>query len=126
MKKIVQTKHAPAPIGPYNQAILSGGTLYASGQIALNPETGAFITENIQAETHQVMRNIKAVLEAVDMDFSDILKASIFIKDMNQFGEINAVYGEYFTSDYAPARETVEVARLPKDANIEISIIAEK
>ncbi len=126
MKKIIQTKHAPAPIGPYNQAILSQGTLYASGQIALNPETGAFITENIEAETHQVMRNIKAVLEAAEMDFSDILKTSIFIKDMNQFAEINAVYGAYFTSDYAPARETVEVARLPKDANIEISIIAQK
>jgi 2-iminobutanoate/2-iminopropanoate deaminase len=126
MKKIIKTTHAPTPIGPYNQAILSGGTLYASGQIALNPETGEFITENIQAETHQVMRNIKAVLQAADMDFSDILKASIFIKDMNQFGEINAVYGGYFTSDYAPARETVEVARLPKDANIEISIIAQE
>ncbi len=124
MKKIIFTDKAPAPIGPYNQAILSGNTLYASGQIAINPETGEIITTSIAEETHQVMKNISAILEAADMTFDNVVKASIFIMDMNNFGAINEVYGSYFNEKTAPARETVQVACLPKNVNIEISVIA--
>jgi 2-iminobutanoate/2-iminopropanoate deaminase len=126
MKTIITTKKAPAPIGPYNQAILSGNTLYTSGQIAINPENGALVLENIQSETRQVMENMKQVLLAADMTFENVIKASIFISDMNNFSEINAVYGEYFNNETAPARETVEVANLPKFVNVEISMIAVK
>ncbi len=126
MKKIINTPHAPAPIGPYSQAVLSENTLYTSGQIALNPETGALILSDIKTETKQVMENMKAVLEAADMTFDNVIKTSIFISDMNNFGEINEVYGSYFDDSHAPARETVEVARLPKDVNVEISMIAIK
>jgi 2-iminobutanoate/2-iminopropanoate deaminase len=126
MKTIITTKKAPAPIGPYNQAVLTGNTLYTSGQIAINPESGALVLENIQSETRQVMENMKQVLLAADMTFENVIKASIFISDMNNFSEINAVYGEYFNNKTAPARETVEVANLPKFVNLEISMIAVK
>lgn len=124
MKKIIFTEKAPAPIGPYNQAVLSGNTLYASGQIAINPASGELITENINDETHQVMKNIAAILEAADMTFDNVVKASIFIMDMNNFAAINTVYGSYLNEKTAPARETVQVACLPKNVNVEISIIA--
>ena len=124
MKKIIFTEKAPAPIGPYNQAVLSGNTLYASGQIAINPESGDLITDNINDETDQVMKNIAAILEAAGMTFENVVKATIFIMDMNNFGAINTVYGSYFNEKTAPARETVQVACLPKNVNVEISIIA--
>lgn len=124
MKKIIQTDQAPAPVGPYNQAIIHNGTLYASGQIAINPATGDLVLDNIEAETRQVMKNIRAVLKAADLGFDDVIKCSIFVADMNNYSRINAVYGEYFNDDTAPARELVEVANLPKFVNIEISVIA--
>lgn len=126
MKKIINTPNAPAPIGPYNQAILSGNTLYLSGQIALNIETGFLVLDDVKAETKQVMENLKAVLNAADMDFENVVKSTIFISDMNDFTLINDVYGSYFDDANAPARETVQVARLPKDVNVEISMIAVK
>ncbi len=126
MKKVIYTSKAPAPIGPYNQAILKGNTLYTSGQIAINPETGALILDDIKAETTQVMENMKEVLKAADMNFDDVVKTSIFISDMHNFNLINEVYATYFDSDNAPARETVEVANLPKFVNVEISMIAIK
>ncbi|WP_417786194.1 Rid family detoxifying hydrolase [Tenacibaculum sp.] len=126
MKKIITTDKAPAPIGPYNQAVLSGNTLYTSGQIAINPETGELVLNSIEAETKQVMQNMKEVLAAADMTFENVIKTSIFISDMHNFSKINAVYGEYFDDATAPARETVEVANLPKFVNVEISMIAVK
>lgn len=126
MKKIIKTANAPAPIGPYNQAILSGNTLYTSGQIAINPTTGELVLDNITSETRQVMENMKAVLEAAEMTFENVVKTSIFISDMHNFGAINAVYATYFNEETAPARETVEVANLPKFVNVEISMIAVK
>ncbi|MFT5146661.1 MAG: 2-iminobutanoate/2-iminopropanoate deaminase [Polaribacter sp.] len=126
MKKIITTVKAPEPIGPYNQAVLAGNTLYTSGQIAFNPETGALVLDNIQAETRQVMENLKQVLLAADMTFENVIKTSIFISDMHNFSEINTVYGAYFNNETAPARETVEVANLPKFVNVEISAIAIK
>lgn len=126
MKTIIKTLKAPAPIGPYNQAILSGNTLYTSGQIALHPETGELIMDSITIETTQVMENMKAVLAAAEMTFEHVIKASIFISDMHNFTEINKVYGRYFNEETAPARETVEVANLPKFVNVEISMIAVK
>tara|TARA_R110002126_G_scaffold142546_4_gene288419 strand:- start:3537 stop:3917 length:381 start_codon:yes stop_codon:yes gene_type:complete len=124
MKKIITTSKAPAPIGPYNQAILSGNTLYTSGQIAINPNNGELVLDSIEEETKQVMENLKAVLEAAKMTFENVIKASIFIADMDQFSKINTVYGAYFNEETAPARETVEVANLPKFVNVEISMIA--
>ena len=124
MKKIIFTEKAPAPIGPYNQAVLTGNTLYTSGQIAINPSTGELVTGNIEDETQQVMQNMKAVLEAAGMTFENVVKTTIFIMDMNDFGSINAVYGSYFNEKTAPARETVQVACLPKNVNVEISMIA--
>ncbi len=124
MKKIINTSNAPAPIGPYSQAILNGDMLYTSGQIAIDPATGELVMENITIETEQVMKNLKAVLEAAGMDFSHIIKTSIFISDMKNFGKINEVYARYFDEATAPARETVEVANLPKYVNVEISAIA--
>ncbi|MFB9056583.1 RidA family protein [Mariniflexile ostreae] len=124
MKKIIHTTKAPAPIGPYSQAILTGNMLYTSGQIAINPDTGELVLSTIQEETHQVMKNIQAILQAAGMAFDHVIKTSIFIKDMNDFSEINTVYGSYFNEPTAPARETVQVARLPKDVNVEISVIA--
>ncbi|MBQ0785960.1 MULTISPECIES: RidA family protein [unclassified Lacinutrix] len=124
MKKIITTPNAPAPIGPYNQAVLSGNTLYTSGQIALHPETGELVMDDIKTETKQVMENMKAVLAAANMTFENVIKTSIFISDMHNFAQINEVYGQYFDNDSAPARETVEVANLPKFVNVEISCIA--
>lgn len=126
MKKIIFTNNAPAPIGPYNQAVLVGNTLYTSGQIAINPATGDLVLDSIEIETKQVMENMKAVLEAAGMTFADVVKTSIFISDMNDFAKINAVYGTYFDEKTAPARETVQVAALPKFVNVEISMIAIK
>ena len=126
MKTIISTEKAPQPIGPYSQAVLVGNMLYTSGQIALNPETGELVTDSVEQETTQVMKNLEAVLEAADMTFENIIKASIFISNMDSFAAINAVYGQYFNEATAPARETVEVANLPKFVNIEISVIAVK
>ncbi|SFF19308.1 RidA family protein [Flavobacterium xueshanense] len=124
MKKIIFTENAPAPIGPYNQAVLYGNTLYTSGQIAINPTTGELVTTTIETETKQVMQNMKAVLEAAGMTFDNVVKTTIFIMDMNDFAKINTVYGSYFNETIAPARETVQVACLPKNVNVEISMIA--
>ncbi|MDC7993486.1 Rid family detoxifying hydrolase [Altibacter sp. HG106] len=127
MKKIIQTANAPAPIGPYSQAVLKNGFLYTSGQIALHPETGALETQDIKDETHRVMKNLQAVLAEASMDFEDVIKTSIFVSDMENFAAINEVYASYFASEAtAPARETVEVANLPKYVNVEISMIASK
>ena len=126
MKKIIITSKAPSPIGPYSQAVLSGNTLYTSGQIAINPLTGELVLENIKAETTQVMENMKEVLAAAKMTFDNVIKTSIFVSDMYDFKEINAVYGTYFKEETAPARETVEVSNLPKFVNVEISMIATK
>ena len=124
MKTIIETKNAPAPVGPYNQAIIANGMLYASGQIAINPATGELITSDIEAETHQVMKNVQALLTEAGLTFEHIVKCSIFVSDMHQYSRINEVYASYFNEDTAPARELVEVANLPKFVNIEISIIA--
>ncbi|WP_278035840.1 RidA family protein [Flavobacterium nitratireducens] len=124
MKKIIFTEKAPAPIGPYNQAVLVGNMLYTSGQIAINPEDGTIVTSSIEAETKQVMENIKAILEAAGMTFENVVKSTIFIMNMNDFATINTIYGSYFNEKTAPARETVQVACLPKNVNIEISVIA--
>ena len=126
MKKIIYTENAPAPIGPYNQAVLVGNTLYTSGQIALNPLTMELVLDDIEIETKQVMENMKAVLAAADMTFENVIKTSIFIMNMNDFTRINSIYGSYFDEATAPARETVQVACLPKNVNIEISMIAVK
>ena len=125
MKKIIRTDKAPAPIGPYSQAVLSGNTLYVSGQIALNPVDGQLITINIIRETNQVMENIGAILKEAGFDYSDILKTTIFLKDLQNFETVNEVYGNYFKENF-PARETVEVSKLPKDVNVEISVVAGK
>ena len=126
MKKIIYTDKAPAPIGPYNQAVLVGNNLYTSGQIALNPATMELVLDDIETETKQVMENMKAVLAAADMTFENVIKTTIFIMNMGDFARINAVYGSYFDEATAPARETVQVACLPKNVNIEISMIAVK
>jgi 2-iminobutanoate/2-iminopropanoate deaminase len=126
MKKIIFTDKAPAPIGPYNQAVMVGNTLYTSGQIALHPVTMELVLDDIETETKQVMENMKAVLAAADMTFENVIKTSIFIMNMGDFARINAVYGSYFDEATAPARETVQVACLPKNVNIEISMIAVK
>ncbi len=125
-KIIIKTANAPAPIGPYNQAILSGDTLYTSGQIALDVTTGELVLDSIKAETAKVMENLKAVLSAAEMTFENVVKTSIFIADMKNFTEINEVYAQNFDEATAPARETVEVANLPKYVNVEISMIAVK
>lgn len=124
MKKIITTQKAPAPIGPYNQAVIVNGTLFTSGQIAINPSSGDLILDDIKTETKQVMDNLAAVLEASGMTFENVVKSSIFIADMNDFTSINEVYGSYFNDETAPARETVQVACLPKNVNVEISMIA--
>lgn len=126
MKKIIFTEKAPAPIGPYNQAVLVGNTLYTSGQIAINPATNELVLDNIEDETMLVMENLKAVLEAAEMTFENVVKTTIFISDMGNFANINAVYGAYFNEATAPARETVQVACLPKNVNVEISAVAIK
>ncbi|TVZ10272.1 2-iminobutanoate/2-iminopropanoate deaminase [Cellulophaga sp. RHA_52] len=126
MKKIITTTNAPAPIGPYNQAVLTGNTLYISGQIPIDPKTGNLIEGDIKAETKQSMENLKAILTEAEMTFENVVKSCIFVNDMHQFSEINEVYGSYFNADTAPARETVEVENLPKFVNVEISMIAVK
>ena len=125
MKKVIYTKNAPEAIGPYSQAILSNNTLSTSGQIAINPISGDLIMDSITNETHQVMKNLQAVLEAAEMNFSHVLKCTIFLKDMNQYADINSVYEEYFDEN-PPAREAVQVSLLPKNVNVEISLIAHK
>src|SRR5687767_4239071 len=122
-KTIVSTPQAPSPIGPYNQAILKGNMLFISGQVCIDPATGNLKNKDIQEETHQVMHNLKAILYAAGMEFSNVVKTTIFITDMNRFAEINEVYGKYFTSEF-PARETVQVSALPRFVNVEISMIA--
>jgi 2-iminobutanoate/2-iminopropanoate deaminase len=124
MKKIIKTPNAPLPIGPYNQAVAVNGLLFVSGQIALHPQTGELVLNDIETETRQVLDNVKAVLEAAGSDLSQVIKASVFVKDINQFGRINAVYATYFEEATAPARELVQVAELPRFVNIEISVIA--
>ena len=124
-KKIINTEKAPAPIGPYSQAVMHGDTLYASGQIAIDASTGDMVTNDITSETHQVMKNMGYILEAAGLNYEDVVKCGIFVRDMNDFATINAAYGEYFPEN-SPARETVEVSRLPKDVNVEISCIAIK
>ncbi len=124
-KQIINTANAPSPIGPYNQAIFAGDTLYISGQICIDPSTGNLKNKDIQEETHQVMQNLKSILSEAEMNFSHVVKTTIFITDMNQFGQINEVYGRYFESVF-PARETVQVSALPKFVNVEISMIAVK
>lgn len=125
MKKIINSNQAPEPIGPYSQAVLAGNTLYISGQIAINRATGEMNTSDIESETKQVMLNLASILDEAGYDFTNVVKCSIFIKSMDDFGKINGVYGQYFTEN-PPARETVEVSRLPKDVNVEISCIAIK
>jgi len=124
MKKIITTQKAPAPVGAYSQAVLVNNMLFTSGQIAIHPENGNLILEDIKTETNQVMENLKAVLAAASMTFENVVKTSIFIADMNDFTAINNVYGSYFNNETAPARETVQVACLPKNVNVEISMIA--
>jgi 2-iminobutanoate/2-iminopropanoate deaminase len=120
---IINSPNAPAPIGPYSQATIINGTMYVSGQIALDPKSGDLVNGDIEEETHQVMKNLFAILQEAGMGFDNVLKCTIFVKDLNNFGKINEVYGNYFTTN-PPARETVEVSRLPKDVNVEISCIA--
>lgn len=124
MAQIINTEKAPAPIGPYNQSVKTGNLLFVSGQVPFIAETMELVTESVEAETHQVMKNLKAILNEAGLDFKNIVKASIFCKDLEDFGRINGVYGSYFDGN-EPARECVEVARLPKDVNVEISVIAE-
>ena len=122
-KQIINTNSAPAPIGPYNQAVLNGNTLYISGQICLDAQSGQLKNRDLQEETHQVMQNLKAILQEAGMNFTNVVKTTIFITDMNRFGEINEIYAKYFSGDF-PARETVQVAALPRFVNVEISMIA--
>jgi len=124
-KQIITTNSAPAPIGPYNQAILSGNMLFISGQICIDSSTGELKKKDLQEETHQVMRNLKSILKQAGMDFENVVKTTIFLTDMNRFAEVNEVYGKYFTANF-PARETVQVSALPKFVNVEISMIAVK
>lgn len=123
-RRIIFTEKAPLPVGPYNQAIMTGKVLYISGQIAINPETGVLNLETIEIETTLVMKNLKSILEAAKMNFENVIKSTIFISDMNNYSKINEVYGQFFNPENAPARETVEVANLPKFVNVEISMIA--
>ena len=123
MKKIITIKNAPAPVGPYSQAIKKDNTLYASGQIAIDPISNELVIDTIHKETHQVMKNIEAILEAAEMSWDNVIKCSIFLSDMNNFGTVNEIYSSYFKKSY-PARETVEVSCLPKNVNVQISFIA--
>lgn len=124
MKTIVNTPEAPLPIGPYNQSVRFNDLLFVSGQIAIDPANGELVLDNIEAETHRVLQNVEAILKAAGSDLQKVLKATVFVKDMNLFGRINAVYAEYFKPEFAPARELVQVSELPKFVNIEISVIA--
>ncbi|TCD12745.1 RidA family protein [Pedobacter frigidisoli] len=123
MKQIITTTNAPAPIGPYSQAVKAGNFLFVSGQVAINPENGELNIGNIEEETHQVMRNLKAVLLEAGLTFDNVVKSTIFLSDMGTFAQVNEIYGQYFTADF-PARETVQVSVLPKNVNVEISVIA--
>ena len=125
MKKIIKTSNAPKPIGPYSQAVITNNLLFISGQVAFDPKTDTLVLDNIVNEAEQVMENLKAILESVNATFENVVKTSIFLSDMDNFVKVNGVYGAYFNEDTAPARETVEVASLPKDVNVEISMIAE-
>lgn len=124
MKQIIKTDKAPAPIGPYNQAIVANGMVFVSGQIALDPATGELVMDTLEAETLQVMANLQAVLEAAGTNFNNVVKTGIFLSDMSLFGEVNGIYARYFTEGQAPARETVAVKGLPRGVNVEISMIA--
>ena len=124
-KKIVQTDHAPAPVGPYSQAVEVEGTLYCSGQISLDPATGEVFTGDIQSQTQMVMKNVKAVLEAADMGFNNVVKTTIFLTDMNDFAQVNEVYASCFTAE-PPARSCVAVASLPKGVNVEVEVLARR
>ena len=126
MKKVIQTNLAPAPIGPYNQAIMQNNILYTSGQIAMDASSGELILDSIERETHKVMENLEAILKEAGLSFEQVVKTSIFLSDMNNFEKVNQVYASYFNEENAPARETVQVARLPKNVNVEISAIAIK
>jgi 2-iminobutanoate/2-iminopropanoate deaminase len=126
MKRIIRTNAAPAPVGPYNQAVFINDTLYISGQIAIVPATGELLLTNIEEETTQVMENLSAILKEADLTFENVVKTTIFLSDMEMFARVNKVYGSYFNEDTAPARETVQVANLPKYVNVEISCIAIK
>ena len=125
MKTVVNTNNAPAPIGPYSQAVIAGPFLFVSGQVAISPANGALVMDDIKTETKQVMENIKAILAEASVNFTNIVKTTIFLKDMQDFAQVNEVYGSYFTSEF-PARETVQVAGLPKNVNVEISVTAIK
>ncbi len=125
MKQIIKTSKAPAPIGPYNQAILANGILFVSGQIAINPDTNELVLSSLEEETHQVLKNVSAILEAANLTFDSIVKTTIFLSDMGLFPKVNQIYGSYFTGEF-PARETVAVAGLPKGVNVEISVTAVK
>jgi 2-iminobutanoate/2-iminopropanoate deaminase len=123
MKKIITSKNAPNPIGPYSQAVLTGNMLFVSGQIAINPASGELMVGDIKTEAKQVMENLKGVLTEAGFDFSNVCKSTIFMKDLNDFASVNEIYGSYFTNDF-PARETVQVSKLPLNVNVEISVIA--
>ena len=126
MKRIINTSNVPKPIGPYNQAVISGDLMFISGQVAFDPNTDELVLDDIQSETKQVMENLKSILEEANLSFNNVVKTTIFLSDMNDFQQVNEVYGSYFSNNQAPARETVEVSRLPKDVNVEISMIAQK
>ena len=124
MKRAIFTERAPNPVGPYSQAVKAGPLLFVSGQIAIDPQTGAMVTADVEVETHRIMKNIQLVLQGANMDFENVVKCSIFVRDIDQYARINEVYSEYFGGSQPPARELVEVSRLPKAANVEISVIA--
>ena len=124
MKKIIKTENAPKPIGPYNQAVIGGNYMFISGQIALNPKNGELITSEIKKETTQVMENLKAILSEASLTFENVVKTTIFLSDMNDFSSVNEIYGSYLNNFTAPARETVQVSKLPVGVNVEISMIA--
>jgi 2-iminobutanoate/2-iminopropanoate deaminase len=126
MKKIINTSEAPNPVGPYNQSVLAAGLLFISGQIAIDPATGELVTGDIESETHRVLKNIGAILREAGMGYEDVVKCSVFVSDMENYGRINAIYAQYFAEDTAPARELVEVSNLPKYVHVEISAIAVK
>jgi 2-iminobutanoate/2-iminopropanoate deaminase len=123
MKRIIETSLAPKPIGPYSQAVMANGFLFTSGQIAIDPSTNEYFERDVEFETHLVMKSLQAILDEAGLDFTRVIKTSIFLKDMNEFAKVNAVYSSYFTGNY-PARETVQVSVLPKNARVEISMVA--
>ena len=124
MKKVIYTTKAPDPVGPYNQAIFSNNTLYISGQVALDPKSGKMINKSLKDETNQVMYNLKTILKEVGFDFNNVVKSTIYLTDMDNFNEVNKIYASFFDGENVPARVTVEVSRLPKDAKVEIDMIA--